>query len=130
MKYVEVERTFICQLAKAHNRAMLQAYIDRNDRSPEEFARYYFDLTNVLMATPAWGVSGVNDMINKLTDSVRATITHAKKGKSSAPAHAKSMIRYVEYYGNMESYARGGQRCMLKPLITEEEFKQLLSEAI
>ena len=130
MKYCEVERTFICQLAKAPNKAMLQAYVDRNDTSPEEFVSYYFDITNALKDTPAWGVSGVNDMVNKLTDSVRATLTHAKKGKTSAPVHAKSMIRYIEYFGDKESYARGGQRCKLMPLITEEELQHLLSEVV
>ena len=102
MKYIEVERTFICQLAKAANRAMLKEYADRDDKSVEEFIRYYFDITNALKCTPAWGVSGVNDMVNKLTNSLRATITNAKKGKTSAPAHAKSMLRYIEYFSDKE----------------------------
>ena len=127
MKYIEIEGTFISQLAKDQNRAMLEAYRDRDDKSPEELIRYYKDIINTLKDTPAWGVSGVNDMINKLTDRVRATLTHAKNGKTSAPAQAKSMLRYIDYFGDREVSGRGGQRCKLNPIITEEELQQLLS---
>ena len=41
MKFYEVETTFVCQLGKAKNRAMLEAYRDRKDTSVEEFVRYY-----------------------------------------------------------------------------------------
>ena len=126
MKFCEVENTFVCQLGKVQNRAMLEAYRDRKDRSPEEFVRYYVDIINALIDTPAWGISGVNKMVNKLTDLVRATINQAKNGKSSAPAHAASMLRYIDFYGNTEAEARNCGRYKLKPLLTEEELQQFL----
>lgn len=129
MKFYEVENTFVCQLGKVQNRTMLEAYRDRKDRSPEEFVRYYIDVINALVKTPAWGVSGVNKMVNALTDSVRATINHAKNGKSSAPAHAASMLRYIDFYGSQEAEARYCGRYKLKPLITEEELQQFLVTA-
>ena len=129
MKYIEVENTFICQLGKPEARRMLEAYAARKDKSPEELINYYNDLTNTLKNTPAWGVSGVNKMINELTESVRATLTHAKKGKTSAFAHAAKMIRYIDFYGNETATARYCGRYKLMPLITEEEFQQLLAVA-
>lgn len=129
MKFNEVENTFICQLGKPEARRMLEAYAARKDKSFEELIRYYNDLIGALKNTPAWGVSGVNKMINELTESVRATLTHAKKGKTSAYAHAAKMLRYVDFYGNETATARYCGRYKLKPLITEEEFQQLFAVA-
>ena len=129
MKYCEVENTFICQLGKPEARRMLEAYVARKDKSPEELTNYYKDIVMTLYNTPAWGVSGVNKMINELTESVRATLTHAKKGKTSAYAHAAKMLRYVDFYGNETATARYCGKYKLMPLITEDEFQQLLSEA-
>ena len=129
MKFYEVETTFVCQLGKTQNRAMLEAYRERKDRSTEEFVRYYVDIINALAKTPAWGVSGVNKMINELTASVRATINHTKKGKSSAPAHASSMLRYIDFYSNTEAEARYCGRYKLQPLLTVEELQQFLISA-
>ena len=130
MKFKDTDTTFICQLGKPKARRMLEAYVACKDKSFEELISYYNDLTGVLKNTPAWGVSGVNKMINELTDSVRATLTHAKKGKTSAYAHAAKMLRYIDFYGNETATARYCGRYKLKPLITEEEFQQLLSEAV
>lgn len=129
MKFKDVENTFICQLGKPEARRMLEVYRDRKDKSPEELISYYNDITNTLKNTPAWGVSGVNKMINEFTESVRATLTRAKKGKTSAPAHAAKMIRYIDFYGNETATARYCGRYKLMPLITEEEFQQLLAVA-
>ena len=126
MKYIEVERTFICQLAKLQNRLMLEAYVSRKDKSSEELTNYYKDIVMALYGTPAWGVSGVNKMINELTDSVRATLTHAKKGKTTAYAHAAKMLRYIDFYGNVEAEVRYCGSYKLQPLLTEEELQQLL----
>ena len=129
MKFYEVEQTWICQLGKESNRAMLHGYINRNDKSIEEFVRFYFDVINALKNTPAWGISGVNKKINELTDLVRATAIHAKKGKSSAPAQAKKLLNHIDFRCNEEAEARYCGNHKLKPLFTEEEFQQLLSEA-
>ena len=129
MKFYEVEQTWICQLGKATNRAMLQGYIDRSDKSLEEFVRFYFDVINALKDTPAWGVSGVNKKINELTDLVRATAIHAKKGKSSAPAQAKKLLNHIDFRCKEEAEVRYCGNHKLKPLFTIEEFQQLISEA-
>lgn len=123
MKFCEVERTWISQLGKADNRNMLKAYRDRNDRSTEEFVRYYVDVINALINTPAWGVSGVNRMVNELTESVRATINHAKKGKSSAPANANKLLGAIDFYGDKEAGARYNGNYKLKPLLSHEELR-------
>lgn len=126
MKFYEAERTWICQLNKPQNRAMLEAYRDRKDRSVEEFIRYYIDIANALRNTPAWGVSGVNEMMNDLTDTVRATINHAKKGKSSAPAHASKLLCRIDFYRNTKAEVRYGSNCKLKPLLSIEELQMFL----
>lgn len=127
MKFYEVEQTWICQLGKTANKAMLQSYVDRNDRSPEEFVRFYFDVISALKDTPAWGVSGVNRKINELTDLVRATVTHAKKGKSSAPAQANKLLNHINFRCNEEAEARYCGNYELKPLLTIEELQLLMS---
>ena len=129
MKFKEVESTFICQLGKPEARILLEAYKDRKDKSNEELIKYYKDIIMVLRNTPAWGVSGVNKMINELTESVRATLTHAKKGKTTAYAHAAKMLRYIDFYGNENATARYCGRHKLMPLITDKEFQQLLAVA-
>jgi hypothetical protein len=127
VKFFEAERTWISQLGKPQNRAMLEAYKARKDRSIEEFIKYYIDVINALINTPAWGVSGVNKMINELTDAVRATINYAKNGKTSAPAHANKLLSIIDFYHNEEAIARYCGRYKLKPLITEEELQQFLA---
>lgn len=129
MKFYEVEQTWICQLGKTVNRAMLQSYIDRNDKSVEELVRFYFDVIGAIKNTPAWGVSGVNKKINELTDIVRATVSRAKKGKSSAPAQAKKLLNHIDFRCNEEAEARYNGRHKLQPLFTIEEFQQIISEA-
>lgn len=126
MTFLEVDRTWICQLGKPENQVMLKAYCERKDKSIEEFFRYYFDIIDMIKDTPAWGVSGVNKMVNELTDTVRATMTRAKRGKSSAPAHAAKMLRYIAYYGHETATPRNWGRCTLAPLITPEEVSQFI----
>lgn len=129
MKFFEAERTWICQLNKPQNRMMLEAYKDRKDRSIVEFIRYYIDVTGALRNTPAWGVSGVNKMINELTDAVRATINHAKRGKSSAPAHANKLLSIIDFYHNEEAVSRYCGNYKLKPLLSIEELQPFLAVA-
>ena len=129
MKFNEVKQTWICQLSDKANRAMLEAYRDRKDRSVAELVRYYVDIVETLEGTPAWGVSGVNKMVNELTDAVRATINHAKKGKTSASAHANKLLSIIDFYGNEEATARYCGNYKLKPLLTTEELSQALATA-
>ena len=127
MKFTEVETTFVCQFSKPHNRAMLEGYKARKDKSGKELANYYVDVVKALSGTPAYGVSGVNKMLNELTTSVRATLNKEKKGKTSAYAHAAKLLRYVDFYGNTEADARYNGRYKLAPLLTEEELQLLMS---
>ena len=129
MKFYEVESTWICQLNKPQNRAMLEAYKDRKDKSIAEFIRYYIDITSALINTPAWGISGVNKMVNELTDTVQATISHAKKGKSSAPAHANKLLCLIDFYGNTKAELRYRGNYKLKPLLSIEELQMFLDVA-
>ncbi len=127
MKLNQVEATFICQLSKPQNKAMLERYRDHKDKSLIELMNYYGDIIKALINTPAWGVSGVNKMVNDLTDQVRATFNKEKKGKTSAYAHAGAMLRYIEFFGEQTATPRYCGRHKLMPLITEEEFQQFLA---
>lgn len=125
MKLCCVERTYVCQFNKPKNRKMLEDYKKRKDGSGAELARYYTDVVNALRGTPAWGVSGVNKMINELTTKVRATLNQEKKGKTSAWAHAGKLLADVKWFGVQDAnpYYRGKYK--LDPVLTEEELSRL-----
>jgi hypothetical protein len=125
MKLKEVEQTYICQFNKPNNRAMLESYVARKDRSNKELINYYTDVINTLSNTPAWGVSGVNKMINELTDSVRATLTKAKCGKTSAYAHANKILNTINIFGNKQANAQYRGYHKLQPILTVEELEAL-----
>lgn len=126
MKFKDVEATFICQLNKPENRTMLNGYIDRRDKSGAELARYYVDIIYALKDTPAWGVSGVNEMINKLTTQVEATRVKAKRGKTSAFSHARTLLSTIDYYLEREANPYGSyKRHKLNPLLTADQLAEL-----
>ena len=127
MKFNQVENTYICQLSKPQNKQMLEGYKARRDGSGAELARYYRDIISALKDTPAYGVSGVNKMLNELTDKVRATLIGAKKGKTSAYAHANMLLYKLEYFGNEEAKPCYKGNYKLAPLLTEDELQSLLS---
>lgn len=129
MKFNKVETTYICQLSKPQNKAMLEGYKTRRDKSGAELARYYRDVVNALKDTPAFGVSGVNKMLNELTDKVRATLVGAKRGKTSAYAHAGWLLNQMKFFGNEEAKASYKGRYKLAPLVTDEELQQLMALA-
>lgn len=125
MKFSQLETTYICQFSKPNNRAMLEEYKKRRDGSGKELAQYYRDVLNVLIGTPAYGVSGVNKMLNELTASVRATLNKEKRGKTSAYAHAGKLLYQLDYFGNTEAEAKYKGRYKLAPILTEAELQQL-----
>lgn len=125
MKFKHVKSTYICQLSKPENKAMLEGYKNRKDKSKQELARYYRDVVRALKGTPAWGVSGVNKMINDLTEKTRATFVGAKRGKVSAYAHAGWLLNQLKFFGDEEARVRYNERCPLTPIITDEELEQL-----
>ena len=127
MKLKNVETTYICQLSKPQNIQMLNRYIIRRDKSGKELASYYRDLTGALKQTPCWGVSGVNKMINELTDKVRNTLNQTKSGKTSAYAHANSLVNKIKQFGNKDAEVKYVGNYKLQPLLTEEELTELES---
>ena len=129
MKFNEVESTWIKQLGMPKNRKVLEEFKARKDKSPEELTRYYRVIIDALECTPAWGVSGVNKMVNELSASVLATLTKAKKGKTSAYAHAGKLLAIIDFYGNTEAEARYCGRHYLKHVFTEAELAHLLEVA-
>lgn len=130
MKFNEVENTYICQLSKQQNRAMLEGYKTRRDNSKEELIRYYRDLIDALKSTPAFGVSGVNKMLNELTEKVRATLIGAKRGKTSAYAHAGWLLNQLDFFGDEEAKPCYKGSYKLAPLLTDVELDQLLEAAV
>jgi hypothetical protein len=126
MKFKDVETTFICQLNKPENRAVLEGYKNRKDKSGKELAQYYRDIFNMLKNTPAYGVSGVNKMLNELTASVRATLNKERKGKTSAYAHAGKILSQLDYFKEIDAVPTT-YKCKYKlaPVVTEDELNQL-----
>lgn len=129
MTFINCERTFICQLSKLENRAFLEEVAAKKDSSNTALVRYYKDLTSRLISTPAWGVSGVNKMVNELRASVIAKLTNAKKGKTTAWAHAKKMLNYIEHFGNEEANPYYNGKHNLTPILTDEELLRYLLNA-
>jgi len=125
MKFNQVENTYICQFSKPRNREILEGYKARRDKSGAELARYYVTIVNILKGTPAYGVSGVNKMLNELTEKVRATLTGAKRGKTSAYAHAGWLLNQLDFFGDEEAKPYYKGRYKLAPLLTAEELEQL-----
>lgn len=125
MKLKEVETTYICQLNKPKNRAVLESFRDSGDRSPKRLAQCYRFLVETLSPTPAWGISGVNKMMNETTACVRATLNKAKKGKTSAPALARKLLSIIDYCGDDIAVNKYRGRYKLDPILTTEELEAL-----
>lgn len=125
MKLNKVEQTYICQFSKPENKAMLEGYKKRRDKSGAELARYYTDVVKALEGTPAFGVSGVNKMLNELTAKVRATLNNEKRGKTSAFAHAGWLLYQLEYFGHEEAKAGYKGKHKLEPMLSVEELTML-----
>ena len=105
MKNNEVPQMWICQMNKHDNKEFLKEVAERKDSSCEELVRYYKELIRRLINTPAWGVNGVNKMVNELRGSVIAKLANAKKGKTTAWAHAKKLLNRISDYGEQDAAA-------------------------
>lgn len=106
MKIIELESTYLCQINKPENRAILEEFIRRRDSSGAELVRYYLALTNMLRNTPAWGRPGVIAMLNELCAAMRAVLNHEKRGKTTAYAHANKLLNKLKYFANQEVSGR------------------------
>ena len=122
----QVEHMWVCQLGKPENRKKLKEYVDNSDSSKEELVRYYRDFISMLINTPAWGVNGVNKVVNELRAAVVATLTDANSGKTTAWAHAKKMIRQIDYHSTRQVKPYYNRRYKLVAPLTDEELLQLL----
>lgn len=122
--YAQAVGTYTYELNKPENRLILKAYADCKDKSPEVFARYTLWLFGTLKGTPAWNKPGTNDMLNGVLNSVRATLAKAKRGKSSAYAHAGYLLNKVDYLITQEAHLRNPGPCKLQEELTAEELMQ------
>lgn len=126
----QVKTTYTGQLSKPENFKMLQDTVAAGDKSPEAFAKYYFQIIQALRNTPAWNMPKTNEMINDLTFKVKATLAGAKKkGKSSAVAHANTLINKIEWCSKTEAKGVSWHRIPLEPLLTQEEVEVLIANA-
>lgn len=131
MQFRFVEQTYICQLGKPENRTVLHDFVNRRDGSPAELARYYRAIVSMLQGTRAWGVAGVNKMINELTDKVKATYAHAKKGKTTAYAHANQLLYKIDTFADEEAGFHGyHERVKLMPLVSDEVLDAMLESEV
>lgn len=105
MTLCELEGTYVGQLNKPENMAVLKAIAEDHDKSIEKLAAFDLWLINTLRPTAAWGKPKTNMMINELIAQTKATIAGAKKGKTSAYAAAKRLINKVNWCRTKEAYA-------------------------
>lgn len=127
MTFRDCEGTYICQLNKPQNRAVLEGYVKRHIKGKEEFSNMYLDVINMVKHTAAWGKPGTNKMLNKLTNYVTATLHDAKSGKSSAFKQAADLLNSVDWHVNMTAISKYAPPCKLIPLLTEKEINELLA---
>lgn len=123
----DIESTYIHQFCKPGNREILRGFRDRKDYSAQEFVRFYDFMRDTLEGTPAWGKPGVNALVNEVDTSLRATLTRAKKGKSSAPKFANKILNTIAYHGYNDRLPTYG-KCDLQPLLTKKDVEKLLAE--
>ena len=122
--YAQAVGTYTYELNKPENRLVLKAYIDYKDKSPEVFVRYALWLFSTLRGTPAWNKPGTNEMLNEVLVKVRATLANAKRGKSSAYAHAGYLLNKIDYLITQEAHLRNPGPCKLMEELTVEELRQ------
>lgn len=122
----QVSTTYVGQLNKPANRIILEGYRNSKDRSPETFAHYYFEIIEMLYHTPAWGRPKTNLMINDLTAKVRASLAGAKKGKSSASAHAGTLLSTIDWCAKTPAAGTRWFPVALDPLLSREEVDSML----
>lgn len=122
----DVDRTWIHWLGLPENKEILKGFKNRKDKSIEEYARFILFLFDTLIDTPAYGVAGVNEMLNEQTHMFAATRDQAKRGKSSASAQANTLLYKISYFENEEAKPHYN-RCKLNLSVTREELQQFLA---
>lgn len=130
MTMTQVPGTYVCQLNKPDNRSMLEAYRNNKIKDKKILVAYYKDICRALLGTPAFGKPKTNEMLNALTEGVRATLLGAKKGKISAYAHAGALLNKIDYCSQMPAKGASWVKCDLVPLLTDEELEELLTQGV
>ena len=97
--YKEIEGTWVCQFNKPENKAKLKMYKNDKDRSLKKLIEYYRWVISVLINTPAWGVSGVNKIVNELTDA--AVLTTSSDTGDQTIQNAQRKVNATSDYGNI-----------------------------
>lgn len=122
-----IPTTWMYHLNKPENRKILEDIKDSGDRSPEQLVYLYKFVRDTLKPTECWNVSGVNKLLNEMTAEVKATLTNAKSGKSSAPTRARKLLGTIAYCGVEEATDERKKRShWLQPVLTDEELEQML----
>lgn len=103
MYLCELEGTYVHHLSKPENMAVLEAYKKDKDKSVEKLAKLDLWLIDTLRPTKAWGKPKTNMMINNVIAHTKATISGAKKGKTSAFAVAGILINKVNFCRTKEA---------------------------
>lgn len=122
MKFKDIEKTYICQLNKPANRAMLEYYKQQRTKSQALWADFWRDLVAALIDTPAWNVSGVNKMLMEVSEIIRAHLTGAKKNRISVYAFAGQLLHKIDLYKDREApkgFFQRTHRC--PPVVTEDD---------
>lgn len=125
----QLPTTWMHHFGKPENKAKLKAFSLDKVKGLEPLLSFYRWCISVVYDTPAWNVSGVNEKINEITDSIIAHATNAKTGKKSAYRLANDMLNIMDYHYNRPAYNNWKPHVELKPILTDEMIQQLLSEA-
>lgn len=113
MTLTALSNTYVGQLIKPENMAMLKTTAKDKDRSIKKLAAFTLWLINTLRPTPAWGKPKTNMMINDVVSKTKATIDLVNsgfkgiKGTTSAYALANVLINKVNWCSTQE--AAGGR---------------------
>lgn len=126
MKLIDVEQTYICQCNK--HKDTLERYAANKNDTYTDLLKYYKDIQLILRNTPAYGVSGVNKMMNELKHAIEATRDNAKKGKTSAHAHANKILNLIKMIGNDEADCKYKGNYKLESPIPIEELDKMIAE--
>ena len=124
----DIPTTWMHHLNKPDNRKILEDINKAKDKRPEALVDLYKFVRDTLRPTKCWNVSGVNELMNIMTAEVKATLTGAKRGKSSASVRAGRLLWVIDEYGNnpaRTSYNK--ERHDLQPILTDDELDQLLA---
>ena len=125
MKVKDLETHWICQLSKLDTYKTIECFVNSTIKTYVGLHDYYITIISALCHSPAWGYSSTNRLVNELTDACRAVLNHEVSGKTSAPAHARKLLRIIKHRGEEEITKSYTGNCELKPLLSIAELDKL-----